>query len=513
MVDISPEANIFGIFRSLNYQPWYALAEFVDNSISSWETWEKQVENSSRPQSVRVYIEIDSSAKEPFIEIRDSGTGIAFKDFDRAFKVASIPPDKTGLNEFGMGMKTAGFWFSNNWIVRTSYVGDPVARTMRFNLARILGEQTKDITPIETPSSEAGHFTTVRLTELNQIPKGKSVGKLKAHLTDIYRCFLRDGSLELFYNNERLSFEAPEILKAPKVGVDDGTTITWTKDVHFELSSGKMVKGFAGIREKGSTDYAGFALFRKKRLIIGSGDQTFRPHEIFGMSNSFAYQRVFGELHLTGFEVSHTKDAIKWGDGEQEEFTELLRNALIAEPMNILSQADRFRKTAKPEPRTVEKALEAVKEVIEAGLPAATMRLAPKAADLTAAIPEILNSKVSPAISDREVSLDIDTGDHGLWQINLRGVSDEALSKFFDIGSKREGTNGDGLQVNKLDVLVNLSHPFATNYLGPNLENSELLFAFTSCLCISLALGSAVGAKSNYIVDYMNDILRFKDSI
>ena len=53
---------------------------------------------------------------------------------------------------------------------------------------------------------------------------------------------------------------------------------------------------------------AGFALFRRDRLIQGSGDEGYRPELIFGKPNTFAYQRVFGEIHLDGFQVSHTKD-------------------------------------------------------------------------------------------------------------------------------------------------------------------------------------------------------------
>ena len=71
--------------------------------------------------------------------------------------------------------------------------------------------------------------------------------------------------------------------------------------------------GFAAIREVASTSRAGFALFRRRRLIQGSGDEGYRPALIFGGSNSYRYQRVFGELHLEGFEVSHTKDGFRSG--------------------------------------------------------------------------------------------------------------------------------------------------------------------------------------------------------
>ena len=34
-VDIAPDVTALAIFKSLSFTPWYALGEFVDNSITS----------------------------------------------------------------------------------------------------------------------------------------------------------------------------------------------------------------------------------------------------------------------------------------------------------------------------------------------------------------------------------------------------------------------------------------------------------------------------------------------
>ncbi len=96
--------------------------------------------------------------------------------------------------------------------------------------------------------------------------------------------------------------------------------------------------GFAAIRDRASTSGAGFALFRRRRVIQGSGDEGYRPERIFGKSNTYAYQRIFGELHLEGFEVTHTKDGFKWDENE-ETFLDLLREELSKEAMPLLQQA------------------------------------------------------------------------------------------------------------------------------------------------------------------------------
>src|SRR6202011_4963852 len=94
--------------------------------------------------------------------------------------------------------------------------------------------------------------------------------------------------------------------------------------------------------EKASVSGAGFALFRRNRLIEGSGDEGYRPEAIFGKSNSYRYQRLFGELHLEGFEVSHTKDGFRWDENEQP-FLDLLREHLDTDDLPLLRQAEGHR--------------------------------------------------------------------------------------------------------------------------------------------------------------------------
>jgi Histidine kinase-, DNA gyrase B-, and HSP90-like ATPase len=507
MVDIVPESNIFGIFRNLNYKPWYAIGEFVDNSISSWDAWGSKSLAVQRPKTIRVEIELNTSGS-PYLEIRDNSTGIAFEDFDRAFKVASIPPDKSGLNEFGMGMKTAGFWFSNKWSVRTSFAGDSVARTMHFNLEEILRDHLSSIDPVEEASSRDSHYTTIRLENLNQVPKGQTLGKIKAHLTSIYREYLRSGQLELVFNDESLDYEEPEILTAPKAGDTTGPEILWRKEISFELSDGKRVEGFAALRATGSTTYAGFALLRKKRLIEGSSDETFRPSEIFGGSNSYTYQRLFGEFHLNSFNVTHTKDAIKWSDSDREEFIGLLKESLSSEPLNLLQQAEKHRtRTIRPEPVVLEEALNNLRSTLTSGLPEFVDTIPTPSSFLQQPIPEEIEPAGQFAIS---TELNFDTHNHGSWKVVITGINDEARSNFFEVSAHNEVATRDGRSQNQMSVQLNLSHPFALQFIGPNLENSELLFAFTSSLAIALAIGKSVGARSNFIVTFLNDILRFK---
>lgn len=511
MVDISPESSIFGIFKSLNYKPWFALAEFVDNAIASWETWSSHTPDFERPKSVKVEIEINTSAGHPYIEIRDNASGIAIQDFDRAFKVASRPANQKSLNEFGMGMKTAGFWFSNDWSVRTSHIGDGVTRTMRFNLDKILAEKTREIQPDVISTALQTHFTTVRLSDLNQVPKGRTVGAIKDHLTDIYRCFIRSGALELVYNGERLTVTEPRVLEAPAAWDETGVAVEWRKPIVFTTNHGRHVTGFAALLEVGSTKRAGFAIFRKNRLIEGSADETFRPSEIFGASNGFTYQRLYGELHLDDFDVTHTKDAVKWGDSESEDFLEKLKLQLGAEPLDLLSQAEKYRKGKKLDTSFVETVVGNVQKTLEKSASSIVQRVQPKTHDLEMPLPEALDHiahQASKTVVAR--SIEIDVAEEGLWRVRIELLSDEAMTNFWKIGVKQSGLSDSGRACTDLQLSLNLGHPFARYHLGPNGENLELLLELTASMAIALMLAVPLGAKSGWVIDYVNNVLRFR---
>ena len=102
--------------------------------------------------------------------------------------------------------------------------------------------------------------------------------------------------------------------------------------VNFRFKVGrKLVSGWAGVLEKGSRRDAGFSIIQSDRVITGWPD-SYRPETIFGEqeggSNNLVNQRLFGELILEGFEVSHTKDQILFDDGEQEELELNLKKQL-----------------------------------------------------------------------------------------------------------------------------------------------------------------------------------------
>ena len=340
-VNIRPGVNILSVLPHLNYKAWFALGEFVDNSIQSSISRRRNLTAVSGSDYV-LQVHINFEAHDNMIIVTDNAAGISTSDFGRAFRPAEIPPDTTGLSEFGMGMKSAACWFCPQWRVRTSALGENIERTVIFDIEQIVNDSIEELYIIPRPVSKDKHYTEIRLENIHRFPKGRTIGKIKDHIASIYRVFLRKGLMELFLDGERLNYEDPKILVAPSFKNPDGPKITWKRDINIDLGRGKCATGFVAIRETGSTKLAGLALFRRSRLVLGSVDETYRPRDIFGNTNSFPYQRLFGEIHLKGFRVSHTKDGVKWEENE-DNFLRKLYQALSTDDLPIIRQARNYR--------------------------------------------------------------------------------------------------------------------------------------------------------------------------
>ena len=272
-VDIRPGVSVLGVLRHLNYKPWYALGEFVDNAVESFvKHWAALEKTHGGGLKLRVDIDIDT-ASPARISIRDNAAGIFDSEYSRAFRPAAIPPDRSGLAEFGMGMKSAACWFAPRWSVRTSALGEPVARRVRFDIENIVNDDIKELTIHEVQEKIENHYTEILLEDIFHVPIGRTISKLKEHLTDIYREFIRNGLLELRFNGETLIYRDPKVLQAPYFKDKDGPNRIWRKDIAFDFGNGLSVHGFAALREKASTTKAGFSLFRRGRVIQGSGDE------------------------------------------------------------------------------------------------------------------------------------------------------------------------------------------------------------------------------------------------
>ena len=183
----------------------------MDNALQSFLSEEealKKVNGKQHRLEIRIDIDPADSGR---ISIKDNAAGIGMSDYQRAFRPAEVPPDASGLSEFGMGMKSASCWFSPNWKVRTSAIGENVQREVSFNIDNIVKDDVSELQVKEISTNIETHFTEIILNNLHNKPVGRTLGKIKEHLTDIYREFTRRGDVMIFLNGDALLYKDPNI--------------------------------------------------------------------------------------------------------------------------------------------------------------------------------------------------------------------------------------------------------------------------------------------------------------
>lgn len=259
------------------------------------------------------------------------------------------------------------------------------------------------------------------------------------------------------------------------------------------------------MRATASVSSAGFALFRRNRLIEGSVDDAYRPEAVFGKSNSYRYQRLFGELHFEGFEVSHTKDGFRWEEHE-EIVLEMLREALDASPLPLLRQAEEYRTRPKPKDLQVgaEVAVRRTAETIEREAPLVIERQIKERPDTMLPAPTLPPTTLA---SHREITVELNGQQ---WLIVLELADDPGIGDWvsvFDAPASVGVTRADA--VRRLGVRLALAHPFMERFGGTDPTSIEPL------LRVAVAIGLAETAardsgvrQAGTIRRNINDLLR-----
>lgn len=528
-VSIAPGVSILGVLSNLNYEPWYALAEYVDNSIQSAAKSLLLLRKVESNYQLRVDIQYDGAGAGRLV-IEDNAAGIARKDFDRAFKAAEVPPDRSGLSEFGMGMKSASIWFANNWRVVTTSVGDANVYTVEFDMGKVLSDKVDHLKVEVAPIGLDTHFTRIELWNLNQKLPGRTLGKVREHLREIYRFFLRNGTLSLSVAGQQMHYEEPEVLIAQdyRAGLVEGVPTdeqTWRKPISFKLNDAVEVDGWVAIRAEGRTNGTGLSLFRRGRVILGSGETPYKPTRIYGAGNSYRSQRLFGELEIRGLPVSHTKDGFQW-QGYEEAFEEELRRLIDAEPLPLLKQAEHYRarKANRAELKRIKEATENTAAVAEKRIPETLTSIAYSGDGLR---PSTLTNQVDLSPQENVVDED-DSGPSftkdfafdfrdGRWTVTMtaseRPGDPHWLVRHVDYLS--------GSRDVAVDLALNTSHPFISQFALGSTDSMEAVLRVAVALTVaeSLAMAAGDGESAGTFLRQVDEILtkalskRLKDEV
>lgn len=459
-VSIALKPNVYSTFRNLVNTVSNTLGEYVDNAVQSFLDNKNQISAIEPSYKLRIEIRVDWSERK--ITITDNAAGIDYKNYERAFEPAHIPLDNTGLNQFGMGMKTASVWLADNWCVYTKAFGEDVERYTEFDLKKVTSEGREELLVKETPKNTTEHYTKIVLYNLSKnAPSINQMDKIRRHLSSIYRKFIRTNEIEIIVNGELLEAPNYEILKAPYYKDPDGKEIEWKKDIDFQMGDYKA-KGFIAILSKIQNNANGLVLMQRGRVIVGGGEERYFPSVIFGQSGSFRYRRLFGELELEGFEVTFNKNGFR-DEEDLYAFMEALRDELKSNDFNLLGQTDNYRQRAKEEQTAISHKIK--KNLIKEDSPKKLTRQVQNVANIiqnTQYIEKtesvIKNAKPidshteSFVLNDKNYILRIDMVTENMTDALYSVIREESPSLF------------DTADTISIVCKINLAHPFFTRY-------------------------------------------------
>lgn len=345
-VSIEIGTTMFARYSDLPNTVSHAIAEFIDNALQSYRDCKETLLTNDPNYKFRITIEFEWNTEDnraQVITISDNAGGLNLRSFQKAFMTAETPEDNKGLNEFGMGMKTAAGWLGDTWSVRTTAIDEPTERFYEFNLQYVLNNDVKELPYEETQHPANEHYTIVTIkSPTKNSPSSKSLAKIKVELASIYRQSLRANEMDLFVNGEPLSFDEYPVLEAPFAKTPNGDRICWKKEIDFKFGRYRA-KGFIAILKDINNIQNGLVLLRRGRVIVGAEtDGRYFPKSLFGAQGNFRYKRLFGELELDGFEVSFNKNDIQ--DKENlEALMEALKGEIHAKEFDLYTQAEYYR--------------------------------------------------------------------------------------------------------------------------------------------------------------------------
>ena len=350
-LDIRPGIELLLGYRNHGYKIWYAVAELVDNSIASFRTSKRDglISNDSQ---LKIAVQFDHENRS--VTIEDNAGGIAYDRLEAALTAGKQPNDLSDLNQFGFGMKAASFWFGSRLEIVSYPAGAKQKVYLDVDLPKMINTRLPLI-PVVEGDVDQNHGTKIVISRLwpeRSMPEGRTLGKVRSYLSSIYRRDLGSGEIEI--NVDGLLLEPPKhpVLVAPRWDIPESAPLTWEKFVEFDFE-GRHVTGLVWLLERGDTANAGLVLSWRGKAIVGAGagandaNDSFRPVAIYGRSNSFVSQRLMGELDVSAFQVTSTKDDLEWTEEDQSQFAKLLREEIDSEPLPLIKMAQMYRKRIK----------------------------------------------------------------------------------------------------------------------------------------------------------------------
>ncbi len=355
-IDAGADLGILQILKSVSYTTAEAIAEFVDNSVQSY------IDNKDDLLKINknYKLEVEIVCTPTTITIRDNAAGIEDKVFQLALKTAAITNDlkvrskkksKKSLNEFGMGMKAAAYWFTNTWSITTKSIYEKKNKTVNIDLEKLIKNGSGEINSKDYEENSKKGYTIITLKNLHQhISSHKTI---TSRLGSIHRKFLNK-DINIFYTGGKdkkfqkfkITYEQPKLriepptapyenwinehksnLKSARAKKLRPSEIKWKIPTNFEfgvIKKGLKASGYVAKMDSQARDVGGIYYFRNKKLLEGP----VFPEELGFQVGSSSYNAIYGEIEFDGPESVFTKNALNIDDRDREDFGIKLKHIL-----------------------------------------------------------------------------------------------------------------------------------------------------------------------------------------
>lgn len=498
-LNIQPAASILNVFSRLSYRPWYAIAEFVDNSTQSYLSHIDELNSATDFDRLIVDINYDSSNN--ILCISDNAYGMEIERFKDAILLDARNDYQSGRNEFGMGLKTAASWFGNIWTVISTQYGSINKYTARIDIPKLKDSGLNSVQIHRDFTYADTHGTKIIIEQVTKkIVGARTITKIRDLLASMYRRDINSRNIQINFNDEPIVFEEYPILK-------NFRGKSWKKELDFNIVFDEKtynVTGFVAIMNPGSFPKAGFALFRQDRVVVGGTDNNYKPTAIFGQAQSQKSLKLFGELNMNDFPVNQAKDGFIWDDGLEDAFIDTLKEN-IQEYIEIAELSIKERATETQYSDQISDNLH--KEItdtfnnafctnsVDAGQNNSDIILDNKVLDECPAendVEEYINTVLHNDTKEEFVGKKRD------YSVRISQISTVHFSVQWTIGSKAYWIEYKEVLPDNYEVIINIDHPFFMPFSKQE-EFKCVLEKFTLAFILAERQAKLVSGKEGYI--------------
>lgn len=346
-IDISIPQDHYNSFESNANTHAHTIAEFIDNAIQSFDNNSTEIQRLEHGTVCRVDIsfEFDEYDKVARYIIRDNAGGISPERLQDALRMSKKAADTSGLNEYGVGMKTAALWLGHEYTLRTKALNEDYVQEVTFNLEKVVSERLKRLPVKREPADKKEHYTIITISrpKLNVLKK-TDIPEVTKELASIYRNKFRKKILQLNVQNKTVDFQELDVLNAPFYKDPNGPSKEWKVNFECSLMGGRYkAKGFLALLDKMIGTDNRIVLLRRDRAVVGVKDNDRYYFKCINGSNSTPRdKRVFGEFEIEGFGVFYNKNDII-DRSELNELAKIVASYVQDKCPEFFKQAEGFR--------------------------------------------------------------------------------------------------------------------------------------------------------------------------